>query len=190
MESAIFEGRDEMKKSVLLMMAVMALAASTLATEDKPQMSPAKNIMQNAAGTPELSTLVAAIKAAGLEKMLEGPGPYTLFAPKNDAFTDLPKGTWETLMKPENKEQLKKVLQFHIVAGKWTTDDLKKKIAEGKGVFDITTVEGGKLHIADHNGMHLMLRDDDDDMGMFNAWDLAQSNGVIHVIDNVMMPKP
>ena len=179
-----------MKKSVLLLIAIMGLGASTLVAGDKPEMSPKKTIMQNAAATPELSMLVAAIKAAGLEETLAGPGPYTLFAPKNDAITDLPKGTWDTLMKPENKEQLKKVLQFHIVAGKWTTDDLKKKIAEGKGVFDITTVEGSKLHIADHNGMHLMLRDDDDDMGMFNAWDLAQSNGVIHVIDNVMMPKP
>jgi uncharacterized surface protein with fasciclin (FAS1) repeats len=179
-----------MKKAILVTVAILALAASTLAASDKAEMSATKNIMQNVAGTPDLSTLVSVIKAAGLEDMLKGPGPYTLFAPKNDAFGDLPKGTLENLMKPENKEQLKKLVQFHIVAGTWTTDDLKKKIAEGKGVFDITTVEGSKLHIADHNGMHLMLRDDDDDMGMFNAWDLKQSNGVIHIIDNVMMPKP
>lgn len=184
------EDGEMMKKAILITMAILGLAVSTLAAGDKVEMSPEKNIMQNVAGTPELSTLVSVIKAAGLEEMLKGQGPYTLFAPKNDAFTDLPKGTLENLMKPENKEQLKKVVQFHIVAGKWTTADLKKKIAEGKGVFDITTVEGSKLHIADHNGMHLMLRDDDDDLGMFNAWDLTQSNGVVHIIDNVMLPKP
>ena len=179
-----------MKKPICLLLAMIVFSGSSLLAGDKQEMSPTKNIMQNAANAPNLSMLVAALKATGLDKTLEGAGPYTLFAPMNEAITDLPKGTWENLMKPENKEQLKKVLEFHILAGKWTTADLKKKIEEGKGVGVVTTLEGEKMRVASHMGMHLMLRDNEDDMGMFNQWDLEQSNGVIHIIDNVMMPKP
>ena len=178
-----------MKKSVFLLLAIIVFSGSSLLAGDNDHMSPTRNIMQNAENDPNLSMLVAALKATGLDKMLAEKGPYTLFAPKNQAIIELPKGTWENLTKPENKAQLTKVLKLHIMAGKWTTADLKKKIAEGKGLAAITTLEGETIHVADHAGMHLMLRDNDHDLGMFNTWDIMQSNGVIHVIDNVMMPK-
>src|SRR5512146_180360 len=178
-----------MKKSIFLLLAMIVLSGSSLLAGDKEAMSPSKNIMQNIENDPNLSMLLSALKATGLDKMLAEKGPYTLFAPKNEAIKELPKGTWENLMKPENKEKLTQLLKLHIMTGKWTTDDLKKKITEGKGLAAVTTLEGETVHVADHMGMHLMLRDNDDDMCMFNTWDLEQSNGVIHVIDNVMMPK-
>lgn len=177
-----------MKKSIVVVVTLLVLGGASLLAGDKPQMSASKTIMENAANSPDLSTLVAAIKAAGLEKVLEGPGPYTLFAPSNEAFADMPKGTVENLMKPENKSQLKKVLEYHIVKGKWTTADLKKKIAEGKGTAELTSLSGEKLRIGDMGKM-LMVSDLDDDLGMFTWSDLAQSNGEIDVIDNLMMPK-
>lgn len=174
-----------MKKHIYLI-AILVLGVSSLLAGDKP---PAQTIMQNAGNTADLSTLVKAIKAAGLEQLLEGPGPYTLFAPNNEAFSELPKGTLENLLKPENKEKLKKVLEMHVVQGKWTTADLKKKIEEGKGTAELTCMTGEKLHLADHGGRMLMVKDNDDDIGMFLGSEAVQVNGVVHMIDNVMSPK-
>lgn len=177
------------KKPIYLLIAILVVGSSFLLAGDKAEMAPTKTIMQNASDAAQLSTLVAAIKAAGLEQLLEGPGPYTLFAPNNEAFAELPKGTLENLMKPENKAKLKAVLEMHVVQGKWTTTDLKKKIEEGKGTAELTCMTGEKLHIADHGGRMLMVKDNDDDIGMFLVSDQLQSNGVIQVIDNVLSPK-
>jgi uncharacterized surface protein with fasciclin (FAS1) repeats len=188
---SIIKRRDKeaMKQFLFVILAMLLLAGPALVASDKTDMVSTKNIMQNAASAGDLSTLVMAIKAAGLERLLEGPGPYTLFAPNNQAFSELPKGTLENLMKPENKEQLKKLLELHIVQGKWTTADLKKRILEGKGSTDLKSLTGETLHIADHAGRMLMVKDNDDDIGMFLVSDALQSNGVVHVIDNVMSPK-
>jgi uncharacterized surface protein with fasciclin (FAS1) repeats len=175
-----------MKKSIYLLFAILVLSATALVAGDKPA---AQTVMQNASNTADLSTLVKVIKAAGLESLLEGSGPYTLFAPNNEAFSELPKGTLENLLKPENKEKLKKVLEMHVVQGNWTTAALKKKVEEGKGTAELTCMTGEKLHIADHGGRMLMVKDNDDDIGMFLGSDAVQSNGVVHVIDNVLSPK-
>ncbi len=175
-----------MKKPIYLLFAILLLSAATLLAGAKP---PAQTIMQNASNTADLSTMVKVIKAAGLESLLEGQGPYTLFAPNNEAFSELPKGTLENLLKPENKEKLKKVLEMHVVQGKWTIADLKKKIEAGKGTAELTCLAGEKLHIADHGGRMLMVKDNDDDIGMFLGSEAVQANGVVHVIDNVLSPK-
>jgi uncharacterized surface protein with fasciclin (FAS1) repeats len=172
-----------------VIIAILVVGFSSLFAGGQTQMAPAKTIMQNASNAAELSTLVSAIKAAGLENLLEGAGPYTLFAPNNEAFAELPKGTLENLMKPENKAKLKAVLEMHVVQGKWTTADLKKKLEEGNGTAELTCMTGEKLHIADHGGRMLMVKDNDDDIGMFLGSDQENSNGVVHVIDNVLSPK-
>lgn len=176
------------KRPIYLLMAILVLGVSSLFAGGQTEMVPAKTIMQNASNAAELSTLVSAIKAAGLEQLLEGTGPYTFFAPNNEAFAELPKGTLENLMKPENKAKLKAVLEMHVVQGKWTTADLKKLIQE-KGTAELTCMTGEKLHIADHGGRMLMVKDNDDDIGMFLGSDQENSNGVVHVIDNVLSPK-
>ena len=176
------------KKLSFLLIALLVLGVGSLVAGDQTEMVPSKTIMQNASNAAQLSTLVSAIKAAGMEQLLEGSGPYTLFAPNNEAFSELPKGTLENLMKPENKAKLKAMLEMHVVQGKWTTADLKKKIEEGKGA-ELTCMTGEKLHIADHGGRMLMVKDNDDDIGMFLGSDQESSNGVVHVIDNVLSPK-
>src|ERR1700751_5990842 len=123
------------------------------------QMYPSKNIVQNAVNSKDHTTLVAAVKAAGLVDTLQGPGPFTVFAPTNEAFAKLPAGTVDTLLKPENKETLTKVLTYHVVAGKLSASDLKKKIKEGNGTAELTTVEGGKLW-ASMSGSKIMLKDE------------------------------
>lgn len=177
------------KKPIYLLIAILVLGVSSLLAGDQSEAVPTQTIMQNASKAAELSTLVSAIKAAGLEELLQGTGPYTLFAPNNEAFGELPKGTLENLMKPENKAKLKAVLEMHIVQGKWTTADLKKKLEDGKGTAELTCMTGEKLHIADHGGRMLMVKDNDDDIGMFLGSDQENSNGVVHVIDNVLSPK-
>ena len=131
--------------------AILAIAVtSALAGMDNPvvggqQMYPTKNIIENAVNSADHTTLVAAVKAAGLVETLEGPGPFTVFAPTNEAFAKLPAGTVETLLKPENKATLTKVLTYHVVAGRLSASDLKKQIKAGNGTAELTTVEGGKL---------------------------------------------
>lgn len=183
-------------KRNLLLLPLLALAASALFAADKnpvvggQEMLPTNNILQNLSRSADHTTLVKAIKAAGLEETLTAAGPITIFAPKNQAFAEMPEGMFDKLMKPENKEQLKKMLLYNMMAGKWTTAELKKKIQESKnGLGELTSMEGAKLKIADHNGMHLMIRSEDDDIGMFSVWDVTCSNGLIHVVDNVMQLK-
>jgi uncharacterized surface protein with fasciclin (FAS1) repeats len=146
-----------------------------------------KNIVENAVNSNDHTTLVAAVKAAGLVETLESPGPFTVFAPTNEAFDKLPAGTVDTLLKPENLDQLKKVLTYHVVAGRITTGDLKKMIEAGGGKATLTTVEGGTL-TATMQGGTIMLTDDKGGMATITIPNVYQSNGVIQVINAVLIP--
>lgn len=150
-------------------------------------MYPAKNIIQNAIHSKDHTTLVAAVKAAGLVQTLEGPGPFTVFAPTNEAFHKLPAGTVDTLLKPENKAELTKVLTYHVVPGKLTTKDIKKKIKMGGGKAELKTVEGGTLTATEQNGK-IMLTDEKGGTAIITIPNVIQSNGVIQVINAVLMP--
>ncbi len=152
-------------------------------------MSPQKNIIQNAMNSKDHTTLVAAVKAAGLVSTLEGKGPFTVFAPTNEAFAKLPAGTVETLLKPENKSKLADILTYHVVAGDMTAAKLSQKIEEGGGQAKLETVEG-KVLLAKKDGDTITLTDAKGDTAKVTIADVMQSNGVIHVIDTVMMPTP
>ncbi|MEO6802283.1 MAG: fasciclin domain-containing protein [Granulicella sp.] len=150
-------------------------------------MYPNKTVVANASTAPNLTTLVAAVKAAGLVETLSGPGPFTVFAPTNDAFAKLPAGTVDNLVKPENKETLTKILTYHVVAGKITSKDLMKMIKKGNGKATLKTVEGEDL-TASMMGNQIMLTDAKGGMSTITTADVIQSNGVAHVIDTVLMP--
>ena len=152
------------------------------------QMFSAKNIVENAVNSKDHTTLVAAVKAAGLVETLASTGPFTVFAPTNDAFENLPEGTVATLLKPENKGTLAGVLTYHVVAGKLTGKDIAKAIKKGNGKATLTTVQGGKL-VASMNGNNVMLKDENGNTSNVTIKDVMQSNGVIHVIDAVILPK-
>jgi len=183
-----------MQKNIMLTFALVVLTiTSAIAGLNNPvvggkEMYPTKNIIENAVNSADHTTLVAAVKAAGLVETLEGPGPFTVFAPTNEAFNKLPAGTVDTLLKPENKSLLTKVLTYHVVAGRLSTSDLMKMIKDGNGSAELTTVEGGKLWVSLHDGKHIMLRDEKGGMALVTIANVLQSNGVIHVVDNVVMP--
>ncbi|MDQ2746662.1 MAG: fasciclin domain-containing protein [Acidobacteriota bacterium] len=147
-----------------------------------------KNIIENASNSKDHTTLVAAVKAAGLVDTLEGTGPFTVFAPTNEAFDKLPKGTVDTLLKPESKDALKKVLTYHVVSGKMDAAAIAKAIEEGKGKATLKTVEGGELTAA-MEGKDLILTDEKGGKSKVTIADVMQSNGVIHVVDTVLMHK-
>jgi uncharacterized surface protein with fasciclin (FAS1) repeats len=147
-----------------------------------------KDIVDNAVNSKDHTTLVAAVKAAGLVPTLKGPGPFTVFAPTNEAFAALPAGTVDTLLKPENKPQLTKVLTYHVVAGKMDSAALAKAIDAGGGKATLTEVSGGTL-TATRSGSLIMLSDESGGMAHVTIPDVVQSNGVIHVIDKVLLPK-
>jgi uncharacterized surface protein with fasciclin (FAS1) repeats len=151
-------------------------------------MYPSKNIVENAVNSRDHTTLVAAVKAAGLVETLQGAGPFTVFAPTNDAFALLPAGTVEMLVKPENKAMLTSILTYHVVAGKLGTKELKEWIKKGNGTAELTTVAGGKLWVMKKDGKY-WLKDEKGAMASITIEDVFQSNGVIHVIDKVVMPK-
>jgi uncharacterized surface protein with fasciclin (FAS1) repeats len=150
-------------------------------------MAPTKTIVENASAAPNLTTLVAAVKAAGLVETLSGPGPFTVFAPTNDAFGKLPPGTVDTLVKPENKATLTSILTYHAVPGRVTAKDLMGLIRAGGGKATVTTVNGGTLTAA-MMGNRIMLTDAKGGMSHVTTADVMQSNGVVHVIDSVLMP--
>ena len=152
------------------------------------EMFPSKNIIQNALNSKDHTTLVAAVKAAGLVDTLSGAGPFTVFAPTNAAFEKLPAGTVGTLLKPENKATLTKVLTYHVVAGKWDSKAVAKMIADGKGKAEAATVAGGKVWFS-MKGSDLIVTDEKGGMAKVTIADVFQSNGVIHVVDTVLMPK-
>jgi uncharacterized surface protein with fasciclin (FAS1) repeats len=146
-----------------------------------------KTVVENASAAPNLTTLVAAVKAADLAGTLSGPGPFTVFAPTNDAFAKLPAGTVDTLLKPENKAQLTSVLTYHVVPGTMTAKDLAKAIKAGGGKATLTTVQGETL-TASMMGKRIMLTDAKGGMSHVTTADVRQSNGVVHVVDTVLMP--
>lgn len=168
------------------MMATGTIATAQTKMVGGAEMYPAKNIVENAMNSKDHTTLVAAVKAAGLVETLKGKGPFTVFAPTNAAFDKLPKGTVETLLKPENKTMLQDVLKYHVVAGKMNAADIAKAIKDGKGKATLTTVEGGTL-TAMMKGKDLILTDEKGGMSKVTIADVNQSNGVIHVVDTVLM---
>ena len=150
-------------------------------------MYPSKNIVQNAANSKDHTTLVAAVKAAGLVDTLQSPGPFTVFAPTNEAFGKLPAGTVDTLLKPENKKTLTNVLTYHVVPGRLTAKDLMEKIKDGNGKAMLKTVEGDNLTFAEKDGK-LWIWDAKGGSAQVTIRNVMQSNGVIHVIDTVLLP--
>jgi uncharacterized surface protein with fasciclin (FAS1) repeats len=151
-------------------------------------MYPSKNIIQNAVNSKDHTMLVAAVKAAGLVDTLQGPGPFTVFAPTNAAFGKLPAGTVETLVKPENKQTLTAILTYHVVAGRMTAANLMKAVKDGEGVATLRTVAGGELTARQAGPGKLSITDAKGDTATVTIADVLQSNGVIHVIDTVLLP--
>jgi len=147
-----------------------------------------RNIVQNAVNSKDHTTLVAAVKAGGLVDTLSGAGPFTVFAPTNAAFAKLPAGTVETLVKPENKAMLRKVLTYHVIAGKMDGATLAKAVDAGAGKATLTATSGGTL-TATKSGTTIMLSDESGGMAHVTIPDVVQSNGVIHVVDKVLLPK-
>ena len=186
-----------MKKSLfsLAFVALFSVAATTTVSAQKVKtvmvggapMYPTKNIVENALNSKDHTTLVAAVKAAGLVETLSSAGPFTVFAPTNEAFDKLPKGTVETLVKPENKATLTKILTYHVVAGRMTSADLMKAIKAGKGKATLKTVSGGTL-TAMMKGKGIELKDEKGGVSTVTIADVLQSNGVIHVVNTVLMP--
>jgi uncharacterized surface protein with fasciclin (FAS1) repeats len=183
-----------MKKSLLTVFAgaVLAITSMTAVAQKDPDVGGApmfanKNIIQNAVNSPIHKTLVAAVKAAGLVDTLEGPGPFTVFAPTDDAFAKLPDGTVANLVKPENKATLVKILEYHVIAGKITSKELIKAIKKGGGTYSAKTLEGDSLTFS-LDGGKVKITDDKGGSAYVTTADVIQSNGVIHVIDSVLMP--
>ncbi|MFI5012202.1 MAG: fasciclin domain-containing protein [Hyphomicrobiales bacterium] len=173
--------------SGLTLPASQGFAAMTVMVGGAP-MYPTKTIVENAANSKDHTTLVAAVKAAGLVDTLSGPGPFTVFAPTNAAFKKLPAGTVETLVKPESKAALTKILTYHVVAGKLSAQELGDMVDKGGGKAMLKTVEGDGLTVMRKGKRRLTLTDDKGDVAMITIADVFQSNGVIHVIDTVMLP--
>jgi uncharacterized surface protein with fasciclin (FAS1) repeats len=169
------------------------LVANSFAKEQSVEvggaaMYPTKNIIQNAVNSKDHTTLVAAVKAAGLVKTLEGKGPFTVFAPTNEAFEKLPDGTVANLLKPENKTQLKNVLTYHVVAGDYSAAKLAKQAKAHGGKLDLKTVEGEHITVEGDNAGGWWVVDGKGDKAKITIADVNQSNGVIHVINGVLLP--
>ena len=168
------------------MSGMQARAEKTVQVGGAP-MYPSKNIVQNAVNSKDHTTLVAAVKAAGLVETLQSPGPFTVFAPTNSAFAQLPKGTVETLLKPENKPKLTAVLTYHVVAGRLSAKDLMDAAARDGGRHKLKTVEGEELTVESKGNM-LTIWDSKGNRSTITIRNVFQSNGVIHVIDKVLLP--
>lgn len=179
-----------------LLLATSADAQTMVASDKKEKtvmvggaaMYPSKDIVSNAVNSADHTTLVAAVKAAGLVETLQSAGPFTVFAPTNAAFGKLPAGTVDELVKPENKATLTSILTYHVVPGRLDSKELSKFIKNGKGTHTLTTVQGGKLYVM-AKGNNLYIKDEKGNTSTITIADVFQSNGVIHVIDTVVMPK-
>ena len=180
-------------KSIGLMLAAALLLNVSYAQKEKTvevggaAMYPSKNIVENAVNSKDHTTLVAAVKAAGLVETLQSAGPFTVFAPTNAAFDMLPKGTVESLVMPENKQMLSGILTYHVVAGKLDSKELEKWMKKGNGTAELTTVAGGKLWVMMKDGKW-WVKDEKGGMATITIPNVYQSNGVIHVVDHVLMP--
>ena len=188
-------------KSLTLIAAMAFLANSSYAQMDSKMdskektvmvggaaMYPTKNIVENAMNSKDHTTLVAAVKAAGLVETLQSAGPFTVFAPTNEAFKLLPPGTVDNLLKPESKTALTGVLTYHVVAGRISSKDLVDMIKKGGGTATLKTVAGGNLY-ASMKGDKIVLKDEKGGWAYITIKDVNQSNGVIHVVDHVLLPK-
>jgi len=171
-----------------VVLSAAAVSAIAQVTVGGAPMYASKDIIDNAVNSKDHTTLVAAVKAAGLVDTLKGAGPFTVFAPTNAAFAALPAGTVDTLLKPENKPALTKVLTYHVVAGKYDAAAVAKMIADGNGKAMIKTVSGGTL-TATASGGKVMLTDESGGTATVTIADVYQSNGVIHVVDKVLLPR-
>ena len=179
----------------LFMVAAVAIATTTASAQMQKTvmvggaaMYPSKNIVENAVNSKDHTTLVAAVKAAGLVETLQSAGPFTVFAPTNKAFDKLPKGTVETLLKPENKKMLQTVLTYHVIAGKLSAKDLIAKIKAGGGKATLATVAGANLTFS-LKGKKVQIMDTSGGKSFVTIADVNQSNGVIHVVNAVLVPK-
>jgi uncharacterized surface protein with fasciclin (FAS1) repeats len=182
-----------MRNLITTIPVILALSATSLFAAKYPvvggkEMLPTKNIIQNALNSADHTTLVAAVKAAGLVNTLEGKGPFTVFAPTNEAFAKLPAGTVDTLLKPENKAKLTTILTYHVVPGKISAKTLAADIKKGGGQATLKTVNGENL-TASKEGDAISLTDASGNPAKVTIADVNQSNGVIHVIDTVLLPK-
>ncbi|MFZ3388939.1 fasciclin domain-containing protein [Buttiauxella gaviniae] len=175
--------------SLLFSAASMAAMMSDSVMVGGAAMYPSKNIVENALNSKDHTTLVAAVKAAGLVDTLQGTGPFTVFAPTNAAFAKLPAGTVENLVKPENKAVLTNILTYHVVAGKYDMKQLEKKIKEGGGHAELKTVNGQPLWVMSNGPHNIQLKDGQGNIANISTYDVNQKNGVIDVIDTVLMPK-
>lgn len=180
-----------MKKLVVFAALALSTAVSPVLAKNPmvggAAMFPTKDIIDNAVNSKDHTTLVAAVKAAGLVETLKGPGPFTVFAPTNAAFAKLPAGTVDTLLKPENKGTLTSILTYHVVAGRMTSADIARAIKAGGGKAVLTTVNGGTL-TASMMGPKLVLTDAKGGKSTVTIANVMQSNGVIHVVDTVVLP--
>jgi len=184
-----------MKRTALLLVTLLATAPAFAATMTDSTVSvggqamfPSKTIVANAVNSADHTTLVAAVKAAGLVDTLNSKGPFTVFAPTNEAFGMLPPGTVDSLVKPENKSSLTKVLTYHVVAGDYDTTKLRQMILAGNGTAELKTVEGGKLWFMMNGSSNIQVKDEKGDLADITIADVHQSNGVIHVVDHVLLP--
>ena len=167
----------------------VAAAASADVMVGGSAMLPQKNIVQNAVNSQDHTTLVAAVKAAGLVDTLQGKGPFTVFAPVNAAFAALPAGTVETLLQPEKKADLTKVLTYHVVPGRLTYEDLDRLIDKGNGSATLKTASGGWLWVMKNGPRNITVKDETGAVADITIYDVLQSNGVIHSIDKVLLPR-
>jgi uncharacterized surface protein with fasciclin (FAS1) repeats len=185
------------KNKFAALVTVTIITAGTLSAQSMDKtvmvggeaMYPKKNIIENAVNSKAHTTLVAAVKAAGLVETLSGKGPFTVFAPTNDAFENLPDGTVATLLKPENKATLTKVLTYHVVSGTYDFKALAKLIKAGKGTGSLKTVSGGMLSFKMNGEQNITVWDEKGNSANISTYDVYQSNGVIQVVDAVLLPK-
>ena len=190
---------NKLLAAALVAVSALAVSAGTITTTTAASMMapvyvggapmlPAKNIIENAINSKDHTTLVAAVKAAGLVEALEGAGPFTVFAPTNEAFAALPAGTVDTLLKPANKAMLVKILEAHVAAGHWDVADLLAKAKANKGSFSFKTLSGDTL-IAVAKGDRVYIMDESGGVARITIKNVEQSNGVIQVVDKVLLPK-